>query len=407
MNIFIIPSWYPSAQNPHTGIFNKEQAIAMAQSYPISNFAVSTWGTHEPDLWLLGKDHLKNITKLIKFFSKGSTERKLGTNITEYYSPALTWTRKFLQGNINSIIKVNEKHLLAFQEEVGKVDIIHAHSAHPAGWVAMALAERYNIPYIITEHMAPFPFRSFLNANGTLSHYLSKPFHESSVNIVVSPQQKHTLTQWGIPNLKYIPNLTDESFFYPRPQAEERDKFVFFTLAVLEDRKGIPYLLKAFKRLVQRFPDAHLVLGGDGLQREAYQELASSLGIKEHVQWLGTLNRQQAVSQLQNCDAFVLPSFHENLPLVLLEASACGKPLIGTYCGGSESIINDKNGLVVEPGDIDALHNAMEDMYLNYQRYDAEEIRKDFMKLYSRPVVCKQIMNLYQEVITQHISSPS
>ncbi|SIT90706.1 glycosyltransferase [Pontibacter indicus] len=406
MNVFVIPSWYPSKDNPHTGIFNKEQSLAVAELYPESNFAISTWGTHENDLLLLGKDHLKNISKLFKYPLKKATTQKLGRNITEYYTPAFTWTRKFLRGNINNIIKVNVKHFQKFQEEVGKVDIIHAHSAHPGGWVAMMLAEKFAVPYTITEHMAPFPFRSFLKANGTLNQYLAKPFHYSAANIVVSPQQKETLTQWDIPRLKLIPNLTDESVFQPKHIPKTDQRFTFFTLAVLEDRKGIKFLLEAFKRIHEQYKNTRLIIGGDGPQRQEYQSLASSLSITEHVQWLGTLNRQQAAEQLQNCDAFVLPSFHENLPLVLLEASACGKPLIGTYCGGSESIIHDKNGLVVEPGNTDALFGAMEDLYLNYERYNAKEIRANFMSKYSRSVVCKQIMDLYQQVITQHTPSP-
>jgi glycosyltransferase involved in cell wall biosynthesis len=402
MNVFIIPSWYPSSDNPHTGIFNKEQSVAMAEFYPNSNFAISTWGTHEAALLLLGKDHFKNIVKLLKFSTKKATERKLGPNLKEYYTPAFTWTRKLLQGNINNIIKANEKHFLAFQDKIGKVDIIHAHSAHPAGWVAMVLAKKFAIPYVITEQMAPFPFPSFLDAGKTLSKYLAQPFQYADANIVVSPQQEHTLTRWGIPRIKLIPNLTDDSFFQPKTKPIEKKEFTFFTLAVLEDRKGIIYLLQAFNRFVRQHPNTRLVIGGDGPQREAYQALASELEITEYVQWLGTLNRQQAAENLQNCDAFILPSFHENLPLVLLEASACGKPLIGTYCGGSESIIHEKNGLVVEPGNIDALYDAMVDMYLNYQRYSAQEIRADFMSRYSRPVVCKQIMDLYQQVIIQH-----
>lgn len=372
----------------------------MAEFNPDSNFAISTWGTHENDLLILGEDNFKNILKFLKYPSKKATARKLGGNITEYYTPAFTWTRKFLQGNMENIIKSNEKHLMAFQNEVGKADIIHAHSAHPGGWVAMLLAKKHAIPYVITEHMAPFPFRSFLGKGNTLDKYLARPFQCAAANVVVSPQQKQNLMKWGIPNLRYIPNLTDESFFYPKPKGSSN--FVFLTLAVLEDRKGIIYLLKAFKSILTGYPSARLVIGGDGPQREIYQALASDLEIAANVQWLGTLSRQQAANEMQNCDAFVLPSFHENLPLVLLEASACGKPLIGTYCGGSESIINEKNGLVVEPGNVDALYGAMEDMYLNHQRYNAEEIRADFISKYSRPVVCKQIMDLYKQVIAQH-----
>ena len=403
MNVFIIPSWYPSKDQPHTGIFFKEQAEALAYVFPDSDFALSTWGSHEHDLLLESKDHIRNFSKLLKFSSKKASELKLKTNLREFYSPAFTWTRKLFRGNIDNIVKVNERHFLSFQKEVGKIDIIHAHSAHPAGWVAMELAKKYGIPYIITEHMGPFPFRDFLLSTGKLSPYLEKPLHNSNANVAVSPQLKETLNKWEIPRVSYIPNLTDESFFKVKPESQNQDgTFTFFTLARLEEGKGISFLLEALKLLSKGYSNIRLRVGGDGSQAETYHTLAKNLGIEDKVEWLGLLDRQQSLNEFQNCDAFVLASLHENLPLVLIEALACGKPLIGTYCGGSESIIHEKNGLVVEPGNTEALADAMEDMYLNSRRYDPEEIRSDFMSRYSRPVVCKQIMNLYQEVINQH-----
>jgi glycosyltransferase involved in cell wall biosynthesis len=406
MNVFIIPSWYPSKDQPHTGIFFKEQAEALADVYPDSNFAISTWGSHETDLLIEIKDHINNIPKLLKFPTKNASKQQLKPNLREYYSPALTWTRKILQGNIKTITRVNEEHFLSFRKKVGQVDIIHAHSAHPAGWVAMELAQRYNLPYIITEHMGPFPFKVFLSRNGKLSIFLEKPLHSSYSNVAVSPQLKDTLNNWGIPRVTYIPNLTDESFFKLKlPPSKQDTTFTFFTLARLVEGKGISFLLEAFELIAQKYANCQLKIGGNGPEREVYRTLASGLGVADKVVWLGTLSRQQALDEFQNCDAFILPSLHENLPLVLIEALACGKPLIGTYCGGSESIINEKNGLVVEPGNVDALYKAMEAMYISYDRYSAEEIRADFMSRYSRPVVCKQIMELYQQVITQHNST--
>ncbi|WP_018476721.1 glycosyltransferase [Pontibacter roseus] len=396
MNTFIIPSWYPSRDEPYTGIFFLEQAQAMAHVFPDSNFAISTWGTHNHDLLLEAKDHIKNAAKLFKFFFKKAAVSKLNKNLIEYYTPALTWSRAILNGNISTIINVNRKHFLDFQLKYGKVDIIHAHSAYPAGWAAMALAEEFNLPFIITEHMAPFPFPSFLTRDNKISPYLLKPFHKAAFNVVVSPQQETTMSKWGIPKMKVIPNLTNEDFFVPRAKGNPSENFVFVSLAILEERKGIKYLLHAFQKLLQKYPNCLLKIGGDGPQRDEYKILARKLDIKDEVSWLGRLNRNEVVYELQNCDAFVLPSLHENLPLSLIEAIACGKPLISTYSGGSESIINKSNGLIVKPADVEALHQAMEDMVLNHDKYDADKIRADFFKRYSRQAVCVQIMDLYK-----------
>ena len=405
MNVFIIPSWYPSKDDPTAGIFNKEQAEALAYLNPDSNFAISSWGSHDEDLLLWGRDRFRNLSKIIKFSGKPSTKTKIAENLTEYFSPAFTWTRKILNGNISKIIAVNERHFLDFQSHAGRVDVIHAHSAHPGGWVAMKLSAKYKIPYVITEQMTPFPFVDFLTRAGGLKHWLKDPLWGSSCNIVVSPQQKETLQKWNVPHLKYIPNLTNEDFFKPAlAKNGSKRPFVFFTLCNLVPQKGIPVLLNAVKRLVVDNRNVSFRIGGTGEDEMVYKKLAEDLNIAEYVCWLGPLNRHQALDEFQNCHAFVLPSIHENLPLVLLESIACGTPIISTRCGGPESIINGKNGILVEPGDSDALANAISSMIDNANSYSSNEIREDFCQRYSRHVVCRQIMEVYQQAVVTYQS---
>lgn len=403
MNIFIIPSWYPSKDHPHAGIFNKEQAEALALVYPDSNFAISTWGPNEEDLLLWGKDHIKNLYKILLFFGKETKVTSLSSNLIEYNSPSLTWSRKVKNGNITSIINANEKHFLDFQGKMGKVDIIHAHTGHPAGWVARWLSKKHKIPYVITEHMGPFPFNDYLLKTGKLSQWLQEPFRDSSCNIAVSPHQKEVLKKWEIPRLTCISNLTNEDFFKPavRHSIDNRD-FVFFTLSCQEPVKGIPYLLQAIRLLTSNLGEIRLRIGGDGSEIQCYKDLAQKLHISDRVEWLGTLNREEALKEYQQCDAFVLSSIYENLPLVLLEAIACGKPIISTRCGGPQSIINETNGLLTEPGNSDSLSQALHYMVKNIHKYEEAEIRADFIKRYSRKVVCQHIMKVYEQVVDDY-----
>lgn len=399
MNVLIIPSWYPSKDHPHTGIFNKEQAVALSSVFPGSNFAISTWGSHEEDLLLWKENYFKNLKKVVKYFSKSPLEVSISTNLTEYYNPAFTWSRKILDGNINRIIKASEKHFLKFRSEKREINVIHAHSAYPGGWIAMVLGKKYHLPYVITEHMTPFPFQSFLEKDGNLSPYLRKPLFSSACNIVVSPQQLKNLREWDIPRLKYIPNLTNEDYFRPSSSGiPKQNKFSFFTLGNLISQKGISILLQSINLLVKRDKEVRFKIGGEGIEKIEYQKIAKELGITNYIEWLGRLSREDAVREFQGCDAFVLPSLHENLPLVLLEAIACGKPVISTRCGGPESIINEKNGILAEPGDSISLYSALEYIKDNIHKYDETEIRAGFLKRYSRKVVCEQIMEVYKQV---------
>ncbi|EMR03570.1 glycosyltransferase [Cesiribacter andamanensis] len=402
MNIFIIPSWYPSESNPHAGIFTKEQVIALAKIFPEHTFALSHWGQNEEKFLLWAKDHIHNLKKVYSFYRHHAQQLSLAPNFIEYYTPALTWSRTFLKGNMKRIVQINKEHLLAFRKNHGDVAIIHAHTSHPAGWVAMELSKLYRIPYVITEHMSPFPFTSYLTKSGKIDSWLKMPLLCSSCNIMVSPQQKEKLSQLKIPNLTYIPNLTDESFFTPVENLGATAGFHFFTLGRLEAQKGIPYLLEAIRRLKVANIKVLFRIGGEGSEKEAYQQLAKHYELQDTIQWLGVLSREQVAEEMRACQAFVLPSMHENLPMVILEAIACGKPVITTACGGPESIIHQHNGIVVPAGDSEALTRALIQFLTSVHEYESETIRQDFLQRYSRQVVCQQILEVYCSAISEY-----
>src|SRR5690606_23274746 len=142
--------------------------------------------------------------------------------------------------------------------------------------------------------------------------------------------------------------------------------------------------------------DISLTIGGDGIGEHAYRESANELGLK--IRWAGFLDRGQVLKEMQRCDAFILPSRNENLPMVLLEAIACGKPVIATRCGGPEIIVNAENGLLVPVEDEDALAEAMIYLKNNFEKYNEAVIREDFLRRFSKSVVTNQLMRIYEEL---------
>ena len=160
MNIFIIPSWYPSSGSPIAGIFFKEQAYYIGQLRPDWNIAISTWGQGQYTLPI--RKPYRALTVLKKYYRNRKQQPvSLENNVHEYFSGAGMDSQNF-NGNIKGIIRANEKNLALAIENFGNIDVIHAHVSYPAGWIAMKLSEQYKIPYVITEHMSPFPFKMFL-----------------------------------------------------------------------------------------------------------------------------------------------------------------------------------------------------------------------------------------------------
>ena len=125
MNILVIPGWYPSESNPVTGIFFPEQAMAIAGEFEDCNIGISTWGQNDDRLLLWAASPVKGLLKLLS--KPQPAIRNLRANLFEFYTPAYTWSRKLVKGNIRGIIKANEKNLQHFRDRVGNVDIIHAH----------------------------------------------------------------------------------------------------------------------------------------------------------------------------------------------------------------------------------------------------------------------------------------
>lgn len=393
MNIFFIPSWYPSADAPLSGIFSKEQAIAVAAHYPGCNLGISLWGQKSEENLLWTKDHIKNLPKLICFFGQKPKDLCLKDNLHEYYTAALTWTDKILKGNIKNIIRANEQNLARFEAKFGKVSVIHAHVAFPAGYIAMELAKKYKLPYIITEQMSPFPVPSYMN-RGRIMPKVTIPIQQADTVIAISPHAASDIRQkTGVQSI-CIPNLVNESLFLPSNNVVSSQPFTFFTLGRMLPQKGIPDLLQAIA--LMKHKEVRFRLGGEGDNKGAYQELGEKLGIADRIQWLGLLSRTEAAREFQQCHAFVLPSIHESMGVVYAEAIACGKPIIASRSGGAEFIVNKSNGLMVDVNAPRQLAAAMDNMVENYSNYDPQAIREDFMSRFSSTAVSEKINTVYK-----------
>jgi glycosyltransferase involved in cell wall biosynthesis len=123
--------------------------------------------------------------------------------------------------------------------------------------------------------------------------------------------------------------------------------------------KGTNYLIRAFEKLTNRYPEVKLVMIGDGEDKEKLRRLASDLDLEDKVTFAGHV--PEARKYMKAFDVFVLPSIKEGHPFVLLEAGTAKLPVIATNVGGIPDIITSgENGLLVEPRNADALYGALE-----------------------------------------------
>jgi glycosyltransferase involved in cell wall biosynthesis len=156
--------------------------------------------------------------------------------------------------------------------------------------------------------------------------------------------------------LSYSPNGVDIGFF--SPGAAKREPLLL-TAGVLKWQKGIDVLLEAFARFSKKHPRYKLRIVGEGPCKKEFLELCRSLGISEKVEWPGMVSHEELLKDYRRAEIFVLASVSEGFPKVLVEAMACGLPVVCTDVGSCAEIVKDA-GVVVAPKSAEELLRGLE-----------------------------------------------
>ncbi len=141
---------------------------------------------------------------------------------------------------------------------------------------------------------------------------------------------------------------------------------VAVTVAVLRPPKGIQDMVAAMPAICDRVASPHYLVVGDGPARDFLEGQAAELAMTDRITFAG--DREDVPRMLAAADAFVLPSYTEALPTVLAEAMAAGLPIVATRVGGIPEMVDDGNGLLVEPGDRTGLATAVTAILSNGDR---------------------------------------
>lgn len=173
-------------------------------------------------------------------------------------------------------------------------------------------------------------------------------------------------------------------------------KPLVLTAARLDEQKGHPVLLRAAAEL----PGAEFVLAGEGPDRAALETLASQLGVAERVHFLG--RRDDVAELLAAADVFALPSLYEGSSLALMEAMAARRAIVSSAIGGTDELIDDgRDGLLVPPGDVSALADALRRLIGDAGLRDAlaaaarARVERDF----TQEAMTQRVERVYREVL--------
>jgi N-acetyl-alpha-D-glucosaminyl L-malate synthase BshA len=260
------------------------------------------------------------------------------------------------------MFKKNAKKALENLLEKEDIDIIHGHYLYPAGAAAVEVGKKHNIKTYVTAH-----------GSDMFELYKNQQFMRSTIRNVlkgadgvfaVSNALRHEIVATGVVGIADKTKLSWNSVDIDKFSTKENDllknefgledKPIVLFVGNLIKRKNVDSLLEA-KKVAKS--DYYLVIVGDGPLFKKLNKKVDEDNIRDVI---FTGSRDDVEDIIPGCDVLVLPSFSESFGLVLIEALACGKPVIGSDVGGISEIINDDVGLLVNPKKVSSIAKAID-----------------------------------------------
>lgn len=389
MHILIIPSWYKSINEPVLGSFFEEQARGLLQEgnkvgimysnfYPLKKI----FEKKAEYIYYMDDKGIPTYSFAIQSFVPRSRD-------LNYYYIGIATVRVF-------------KH---YVKQNGFPDIIHAHSAFHAGIAAAFLSKKYNIPYVITEHLTHY-------MTGGINHvddleYARKIFTDASRAFAVSNAFKIELTKTlnlTDNTFKVMHNMVSNHFFENAFEKKyiQGEPFIFLINSFLNARKNHELALRALRILIDKKFNVKIRIGGYGEYEPELRRIIASLRLQNHVTLLGSLSRAAVKEEMNNSHAFLLPSKYETFGVVLIESMACGRPVISTNSGGPADIVTEQNGILLHSFEVNDFANAMEQMILQYDKYNQQAISNQCFENYSQQHISRLLMKEYTDVLASN-----
>lgn len=284
-------------------------------------------------------------------------------------------------------------------------DLIHAHFIYPDGAVGARFARRYNVPLIVTEHAF---WQPWLDQYPLVRKQAIAAANASAFHIAVSQSVRKNIAQFTgeTDRLRVIPVGVDMDIFSPLPAGQHPEADSILYVGRIHEAKGVDVLLHAMRMLVDRRPAARLSMIGGSFyphwreQEDRMRKLVEELDLTQYVKFLGIQTPSQVADAMRKSMMLVLPSRRETLGAVLIEALACGTPVVATRCGGPEDVVTDTVGRLVPREDPFSLANAMEAVLMERNRYDPRVLRAYAEEHFSWKRVAEQTVALYQAALS-------
>ncbi|MCA9751453.1 MAG: glycosyltransferase [Gemmatimonadetes bacterium] len=356
MNVLVIATLYPNESQPVHAVFVEQRVVAMARRFPVRVLCPVPWFPFTG--WMGRYRHRASIPR-----------REVRHGIPVEY-PRFLSVPKFLKPLDGVFLGLACRAATRRIAREFPVDRIDAHLAFPDGFGAVWLGRRLGVPVSVTlrghdvNDLPDYPVRRRQVA-WTLRHAdavfaVADALRDAAVELGAPPERTRT-----------VANGVDPERFSPRDRREARrelglpeDGRVVLSVGHLVERKGFHHVVRALPRVLRDAPDARLVIvgapGEEGDFTAGVETAIRETGLEDRVRLVGAVRNEELAPWYSAADLFVLASAKEGRPNVVLEALACGTPVVATRVWGTPELVSRPEvGRLVDRVDPETLGEAL------------------------------------------------
>ena len=356
--LVVLCSLYPSQVRPNAGVFVRERMSRVAAHYPLVVVSPVPWFP------------LQGLIRLFKPGYRPQPARVEDQNGITVYFPRFLSIPGLFRSLDGLLMAICSYPVLFNLQKQFRFNLIDGHFAYPDGYAATLLGQWFMVPATITLRGTEVPLAQ-IPARCKL---MLKAIQSAAQVFSVSESLKNHVVSLGAnpEKIKVVGNGVDAAKFFPVDKADARRSLnlddsakVLISVGGLVTRKGFHRVIEVLPALIKKYPSlVYLIVGGsspEGDIREALEQQVNSLGLNDHVRFLGPIESTALKTPLSAADVFVLATANEGWANVFLEAMACGLPVVTTDVGGNREVVCDQSlGAIVSFGDRQQLANAID-----------------------------------------------
>lgn len=382
-------TWYPSTDDGIDGIFTRRHIELLLADKQYEHIVIQKSNGKFSVI-----EHLKSLL--------GSfTKRKIAaTEVIQLPVQSVLYDRFFWRYK-----QALERKQLDKLVKKYKPLLCHLHVVYGFAEEAMYLKKRWGIPFIVTEHMAPFPF-DWLKNNRQL---VTEPMQAAAVVTAVGKAQAKQIEIHTGVKAVIVHNMVSATEFFYKAHApvDPSAKLEIVFVGIYDSRKGVDYLLQVFPQFLQQYPNTilHLVGEADEERMKLIDGFVETGKIGSNVKFHGRLAPPDLCKLFHNCDFYVCSSEWESFGVSVLEALFTGLPVLSTDCGGVQEFMRPDNGLLISNDRTEAtLLKGMLEMTANLNSFNRESISAITTDRFSGKRIREDFYSIYKQVEEQYHS---